>query len=153
MRNTKAMIAGAIVVFATLGAPATSRAQTEASALPDRFGRMFHLPPFALPTNSVRTALLELGKPGGILDANDNLAAGPVALIADPALNEVNGNNPTHTAGTTFMGQFLDHDITFDRTSPLGRPKNPLLSPNSRTPAFDLDSVYGDGPEIGRAHV
>src|SRR5262249_28260247 len=47
---------------------------------------------------------------------------------------------------TTFMGQFLDHDITFDRTSPLGKPRAPMTVPNARTPAFDLDAVYGDGP-------
>ena len=107
---------------------------------------MFNLPPFAPPTETVRSALLELGKPGGIMDANDNLAAGPEALIVDPALSAKNRNNPTHTAGTTFMGQFLDHDMTFDEKSPLGRPKAPAISPNSRTPAFDLDSVYGGGP-------
>jgi hypothetical protein len=44
------------------------------------------------------------------------------------------------------MGQFLDHDITFDRKSPLGKPRPPITVPNARTPAFDLDSVYGDGP-------
>ena len=79
------------------------------------FGRMFHLPPFALPTNGVRDALLELGRPGGILDAADDLAAGPVALIVDPNLSLINRNNPTDTAGVTFFGQFLDHDMTMDR--------------------------------------
>ncbi len=44
------------------------------------------------------------------------------------------------------MGQFLDHDITFDTTSRLGQPTTPLTAPNSRTPAFDLDPVYGAGP-------
>jgi hypothetical protein len=90
--------------------------------------------------------LLELGKPGGIMDPNDDLAAGPVALIADPALNQTNRNNPTHTAGTTFMGQFLDHDMSFDTLSTLGMPTNPRTAPNTRTPAFDLDPVYGGGP-------
>jgi hypothetical protein len=107
---------------------------------------MFHLPPFAPPTDAVRAALLELGKPGGILDANDDLAAGPVKLIVDPTLSTHNRNNPTHTAGTTFMGQFLDHDMSFDTTSRLGQPTNPITVPNARTPAFDLDSVYGAGP-------
>src|SRR4030095_14223967 len=37
------------------------------------FGRMFHLPPFAPPTNAVRDALLELGRADGILDAVDDL--------------------------------------------------------------------------------
>jgi hypothetical protein len=80
------------------------------------------------------------------MDAKDDLAAGPVALIVDPALNLNNPNSDTHTAGTTFMGQFLDHDMTFDLTSRLGVPTRPELSPNLRDPAFDLDSVYGGGP-------
>src|SRR5438874_10045031 len=113
------------------------------------FGRMFrNLPPFAPPTNAVRDALMQLGSLGGILDANDDLAAGPVALIVDPSLSFINRNNPTHTAGVTFFGQFLDHDMTFDRTSRLGFPTQPITSPNSRTPFFDLDSVYGNGPAV-----
>jgi hypothetical protein len=111
------------------------------------FGRMFrNLPPFAPPNNAVRDALMELGREGGILDANDDLAAGPVALITDPNLQLINRNNPTHTAGVTFFGQFLDHDMTFDLTSRLGFPTNPVTSPNLRTPFFDLDSVYAGGP-------
>jgi hypothetical protein len=111
------------------------------------FGRMFHLPPFAPPTDAVRDALLNLGQAGGILDANDDLAAGPVALITDPNLQLINRNNPTHTAGVTFFGQFLDHDMTFDLVSRLGYPTPPITSPNARTPFFDLDSVYGNGPD------
>jgi hypothetical protein len=114
----------------------------------DRFGRMFpDLPPFFSRTGRQLTqALLDIGKPGGILDAKDDLAAGPVKLITEAALNENNPNNTTHTAGTTFMGQFLDHDITFDLGSRLNEPVDPEDSLNSRTPAFDLDSVYGGGP-------
>jgi Animal haem peroxidase len=52
------------------------------------------------------------------------------------------------TAGSTFVGQFTDHDITFDQTSHLGIPKDPLISPNTHTPALDLDSVFGGGPGI-----
>ena len=111
------------------------------------FGRMFrNLPTFAPPNNAVRDALMELGSLGGILDANDDLAAGPVALIVDPNLSLINRNNPTHTAGVTFFGQFLDHDMTFDLTSRLGFPTQPVRSPNARTPFFDLDSVYANGP-------
>ena len=54
------------------------------------------------------------------------------------------------TAGSTFVGQFTDHDITFDQTSQLGVPQNPLISPNTRTPALDLDSVFGGGPGCDR---
>jgi hypothetical protein len=111
-----------------------------------RFGRMFHLPPFAEPTPAVKEALARLGARGGPLDAHDNLAAGPIALILDPALNVGNPNNDAHSAGMTFVGQFLDHDMTFDTASRLGQPTNPRRSPNARRPYFDLDSVYGDGP-------
>jgi hypothetical protein len=100
------------------------------------FGRMFHLPPFAPPTNAVRDALLELGRADGILDAADDLAAGPVALIVDPNLSLINRNNPNHTAGVTFFGQFLDHDMTFDLVSRLGIPTPPITVPNARTPFF-----------------
>jgi hypothetical protein len=122
------------------------------------FGRIFpQLPPFAADTPVVQAALLEVGMQGGIMDAQDDLAAGPKALIVDPTVNGnptaanpygTNPDNPTMTAGSTFVGQFTDHDITFDQTSQLGVTTNPLTSPNTRTPALDLDSVFGAGPKI-----
>ena len=130
------------------GAPASSM----------MFGRIFpQLPPFAPVTDAVQSALLEIGAQGGIMDAQDDLAAGPKALIVDPTVNGnptatnpygTNPDNPTMTAGSTFVGQFTDHDITFDQTSHLGVTTNPLTSPNTRTPALDLDSVFGGGPTI-----
>ena len=80
------------------------------------------------------------------MDANDDLEAGPVALITDPNLQLINRNNPTHTAGVTFVGQFIDHDLTFDQRSRLGFPTQPIISQNARTCFFDLDSVYAGGP-------
>jgi hypothetical protein len=113
----------------------------------DTFGRIFSLQPFAdFNAPSLKTALMAMGQKGGVLDAQDNLAAGPVQLIADPALSANNPDNTTHTAGTTFMGQFFDHDMTFDETSQLGVPLDPQAARNTRTPALDLDSVYGAGP-------
>jgi len=128
-------------------AQATNALPPPDPALTGNFGRMFrNLPPFAPPTNAVRDALMELGRPGGIMDANDDLAAGPVALIVDPNLSLVNRNNPTDTAGVTFFGQFIDHDMTFDQRSRLGFPTQPIISQNARTCFFDLDSVYAGGP-------
>lgn len=122
-------------------------AQTVDATPPGRFGRMFHgLAPFAPANDDVRFALLDLGKPGGILDAKDDLIQpnAPCALVPNPG--PVNLDNPTQTAGTTFFGQFMDHDVTFDETSRLGRPIAPLRLPNTRTAAFDLDTLYGRGP-------
>jgi hypothetical protein len=113
----------------------------------DRFTRMFpRLPAFAQPSRGLERALLEIGKPGGIMDANDQLDKGPVLLITDPALNVNNPNHERMTAGATFMGQFMDHDMTFDLSSRLGVPTRPEDSRNSRSPALDLDSIYGGGP-------
>jgi len=111
-----------------------------------RFGRMFHQRPFGEPGPRLSEALMDIGRAGGILDASDDLGAGPVALIIDPALSVNNPNNDTQTAGTTFFGQFVDHDITFDTGSRMGKPTAPESATNSRTPALDLDSVYGAGP-------
>ncbi len=142
--------AGAVALSGGVGAFAP-RAQAARSATvatgPTTFGRMFpKLPPFAGASDAVRAALADLGKPGGLLDANDDLSKGPVLLITDPSLSANNPNNPTHTAGTTFFGQFVDHDITFDTSSPLGVPTDPSASVNARTPSLDLDSLYGQGP-------
>jgi len=44
-----------------------------------------------------------------------------------------------------FLGQFVDHDVTFDLTSQLGVPTPPEATRNFREPALNLDSVYGGG--------
>jgi hypothetical protein len=125
----------------------------------DNFGRIFpRLPAFFgdTPAKGLNEALLKIGMRGGVLDANDQLPASPNAavqaqaainLIVDPALNLNNPNNTTHTAGTTFMGQFMDHDMTFDQTSALGEETEPEESPNTRSPTLDLDSCYLGGPK------
>jgi Animal haem peroxidase len=142
---------GAGAVAPSGGGAHAPRAQAARSATvatsPTTFGRLFRdLPAFAPATERVKDALRALGAPGGLLDAKDDLGKGPVLLITDPSLSANNPNNPTHTAGTTFLGQFIDHDITFDTTSPMGVPTDPGSSANARTPSLDLDSVYGGGP-------
>src|SRR4051812_23960616 len=113
-----------------------------------KFGRMFgELPPFASDNPSVRAALLELGKPGGVMDSKDKASASAVELIVDPALSKHNANNPRMTAGMTFLGQFVDHDMTFDPTSSLERQADPEQITNFRTPTLSLDNLYGAGPD------
>ncbi len=132
------------------------------AVVPGNFTRLFpDLPPFfdklepAGATDALRDVLRDLGKPGGLLDANDQLSAGPIALIADAKVNgndpPTNPDNPTHTAGVTFFGQFMDLDMTFDSRSALGVPTDPSTMPNARIPYFDLDTIYGLGPSVSAA--
>jgi Animal haem peroxidase len=124
-----------------------------------KFGRIFPtLPPFAADTPKLRASLKEIGQLGGIMDAKDRLkskVAGlpdipfkdiPKLLIVDANLNLENVNNPELTAGITFLGQFLDHDMTFDPTSSLERQQDPETIANFRTPTLALDNLYGAGP-------
>jgi hypothetical protein len=53
-------------------------------------------------------------------------------------------------AAYTYLGQFIDHDLTFDPTSHLratltGAQLRALV--DFRTPRFDLDNLYGRGPD------
>src|SRR5256714_9968088 len=47
----------------------------------------------------------------------------------------------------TYLGQFIDHDLTFDPASSLQKQDDPDALTDFRTPAFDLDNVYGRGPD------
>lgn len=94
---------------------------------PGKFGRMFPaLPPF----RPNPQALEDLGK----------------AMIETAATPS--GDNAGIPAGYTYLGQFIDHDITFDPTSISESSVDPLSLWNFRTPALDLDSVYGGGPRV-----
>src|SRR5262252_3313531 len=47
----------------------------------------------------------------------------------------------------TYLGQFIDHDLTFDPNSSLQKQNDPNALTDYRTPAFDLDCIYGRGPD------
>ena len=50
-------------------------------------------------------------------------------------------------AGFTYLGQFVDHDLTFDKTNVmLGENVSPIQLLQARSPSLDLDSLYGAGP-------
>ena len=57
---------------------------------------------------------------------------------------------PTRSSrpGFTFVGQFVDHDITFDTTSLNDQQSDPDATTNFRTPRYDLDAIYGRGPNL-----
>ncbi len=64
----------------------------------------------------------------------------------DPQIPNKGNENHRIPAGYTYLGQFVNHDITFDPISVIGEKIDPNGLHNFRTPRFDLDSLYGGGP-------
>jgi hypothetical protein len=93
-----------------------------------RFGRMFpDLSPVAL---------------------DDRAIDALVRILRRPDVPE----NHDVPAGYTYVGQFVDHDITFDPSSLQQKDDDPAAHVNFRTPRLDLDSVYGSGP-LGQPYL
>jgi hypothetical protein len=58
------------------------------------------------------------------------------------------GGDSQIPAGFTYLGQFIDHDLTMDKTKLLLREqRSPAQLQQGRSPALDLDSLYGAGPQ------
>ncbi len=72
----------------------------------------------------------------------------PIQVIANKDHNDALSENPNPllTSGFTFVGQFVDHDITFDTTTLDQQQSDPYATTNFRVPRYDLDSIYGLGP-------
>jgi len=68
-------------------------------------------------------------------------------IVTDDELNDGADaeENLAVPAGYTYFGQFIDHDLTLDTTSSFAAPT--AAASNLRTPALDLDCVYGAGPQ------
>jgi hypothetical protein len=94
-----------------------------------RFGTMFkQLPAFA-PNDDLLTGLAKTMVEDQTIPDDENL-----------------NTSPRLFAGFTFIGQFIDHDITLD-TTPLDlQLADPDARVNFRTSRYDLDSLYGRGP-------
>ncbi|HEY6136553.1 MAG TPA: heme peroxidase family protein [Thermoanaerobaculia bacterium] len=98
-----------------------------------RFGRMFRSLPAAEHEEADLIALADAMTAEPEDDADEN--------VLDPE------ENRGIAAGYTYVGQFIDHDITFDPASSLQKLNDPDGLVDFRTPRFDLDSVYGRGPD------
>lgn len=102
--------------------------------LEGRFGRMFrNLPSFLPPEAALEAVANTMVEPP---------ETGPTDGWT-PSGGDLDGDIP---AGYTYLGQFIDHDITFDPVSSLQRQNDPDALHDFRTPRFDLDSLYGGGP-------
>ncbi len=111
-----------------------------------RFGRLFR----ALPAAS--WGVEDLKALGNAMTSNAETLASDKNLPA--ASPEVDGKiiqdseeNSGIPAGYTYLGQFIDHDITFDPASSLQKQNDVDGLVDFRTPRLDLDSLYGRGPE------
>jgi heme peroxidase len=98
-----------------------------------RFGVMFKRLPAFSPPDALLTALAAR--------MTDGLA--PLDDVAD--------SDPAHDiagipAGYIYLGQFVDHDMTLDRTPLTQQQQDPRAMVNYDTPRFDLANVYGRGP-------
>src|SRR5712691_11926100 len=98
-----------------------------------RFGRMFRTLP---PAEFVEEDLKKLA---------GKMVAPPEAKPT-PENQDDDEENQGISAGYTYLGQFIDHDLTFDPASSLQKQNDPEALEDFRTPRFDLDSVYGRGP-------
>jgi hypothetical protein len=101
------------------------------SSIGSSFGRMFPDLPPRRPTGL--EAAKEFGLPGGKMDGGQTTD---------------DQENPNLPAGFTYLGQFVDHDLTLDAISELGQRNDPAAVTNGRTPRLDMDNLYGAGPVV-----
>ncbi|WP_458094865.1 peroxidase family protein [Roseomonas sp. WA12] len=71
---------------------------------------------------------------------------GLLRLLATRMTSGQQANGPV-PAGFTYLGQFIDHDLTRDPSKLSGGTPTGIPTVQERSPALDLDSVYGKGPE------
>jgi hypothetical protein len=84
------------------------------------------------------------------LDANGNKRRDKNGFLIPSATKESDVDDEENfgiPAGYTYLGQFIDHDITFDPASSLQSQNDPDALIDFRTPALDLDNLYGRGPD------
>jgi hypothetical protein len=64
------------------------------------------------------------------------------------AMTKVQANRGSRIpSGFTYLGQFIDHDLTADKTTvTFGEDVSPAAMLQGRSPVLDLDSLYGAGP-------
>jgi hypothetical protein len=130
--NARAIFAA----FAHHGKPLRGLMSTpKSAAYQGRFGRMFRSLPAATYGKSdadSRAALMALGT--------------AMTSSFDPPKDGFDGEESGIPALYTYFGQFIDHDITFDPMTTLIQHSDPDALTDFRTPALDLDNVYGRGP-------
>ena len=65
--------------------------------------------------------------------------------MKDPNPADTTLDNPNVPAGFTYLGQFIDHDISLDLSPLSAKVEDPTMLENFRKPGLDLDCLYGAG--------
>ena len=146
--------AGAVALSGGVGAAMAPRAVAARSATvstsPTTFGRIFP-EPAAVCAGDRRGPQLRLRSSASwvVCRRQRPTPRGPDPVDYQPGAEPQQSRQPDpHTAGTTFLGQFIDHDVTFDPSSPLGVVAEPTATTNTRDTRLDLDTVFGGGPTV-----
>lgn len=103
----------------------------------------------ALPQASLTRSRLPLGNYGWLIDGLDRCPARSENELRGIAETMTSGDAQEHPdlpAGYTYFGQLIDHDLSFQSATVAQRSHDPDSLHNFRTPAFDLDCLYGRGP-------
>ncbi|GII22619.1 peroxidase family protein [Planosporangium mesophilum] len=123
MRDDYFVVGEGLLSFDDQGQPVAERPSTTAELRKFRFSR---LGPEGVPLEeSIRAAVAQ-------------------AMVTGPSSDSA---NPAIPAGFTYLGQFVDHDLTMDATAvAFGSDVSVDELLQGRSPALDLDSLYGRGP-------
>jgi Animal haem peroxidase len=100
------------------------------------FGRMFRALPAA-----------QFGSSDSDTENHLKELARRMSTAPDPPKDDPDDEESGIPALYTYFGQFIDHDITFDPASSLQKQNDPNALIDFRTPALDLDNLYGRGPD------
>lgn len=132
-RDNYYVVGEGILTFDRSGNAATIRPSAVADVRKFRFSR---LGPVGEPIDDARRLIFE---------------AVATAMTTDPADGDPESGPPFDSglpAGFTYLAQKVDHDLTFDATAAqLGQDVTVDELVQGRSPALDLDSLYGRGPE------
>ena len=123
-----------------------------------RFGRLFRSLPAAQWSDAALRELAGDGHQENRMSAEPetNAAQAPLPVLPVAPREDVDDAGKPRTsrlhddeensgidAGYTYLGQFIDHDLTFDPASSLQSQNDVDALVDFRTPRFDLDSLYG----------
>lgn len=123
-RDNYYVVGEGILTYDSKHQPVCERASTEAELRKFRFSRM--------------------GLKGKTLNETLRMAMAEAMTASGRQTDSV---NPAMPAGFTYLGQFIDHDVSFDKTAvALGAQVSIEELKQGRSPSLDLDSLYGRGP-------